>query len=307
MKRNVIIRIVLFSLAIVVLLGILLAGIGARYFMTAWHTSGISEITHNVGLTGGTVAASGSVQADEIRSIEVDWAAGAIRIVRGDTDRIEFSETAVENDKYPMVWKQSGDKLILQFCETDRNWFGFSFDGTLSKELVITVPRDWIGDELELNVASAVVSVKHLAIHNVDFNGASGTLTLDDCTVEELDIDTASGDIRFSGSLDVLDCDAVSADCVLSLTNNPSRISIDSVSGDLTLFLPEDCGFTVGMDTISGDFASEFASSESGKFHIYGDGRCRISVSGVSGDLAVRRAEGHSGEPTIPQRQPFER
>lgn len=295
MKQNAIIRIVLFSITILVLLGILLAGIGARYYMTAFHTSGISDIVNFAGMTGGTVAASGRVDASAVRQIEIDWAAGSITIVPGDTDRIEFAETEVKEEKYRMVWKQSGDKLQLRFCENAVRIPNFSLGsgGDLSKDLVVTVPRDWTCDGLELNVASALVSINGLTIKSVDFNGASGTLTLDNCDVSDLDIDTASGEIRFSGTLDVLDCDAVSASCTAILNNTPKSINMDSVSGDLNLTLPEDCGFTANMDTLSGGFTSDFATTATGKHHVHGDGSCRISVSGVSGDIVIRKCGDH--------------
>lgn len=42
------------------------------------------------------------------------------------------------------------------------------------------------------------------------------------------------------------------------LENVPNLIKMDSMSGDLTLTLPEGAGFTVSLDAMSSDFSSDF-------------------------------------------------
>lgn len=291
MKTSAIVRIVLCSIAILVLLSLLVGGLLLNTFImdTDW-----SSIHNMLSIENtGTLASAGEVSAAEIRDIQIEWASGSITIVPGDTDVITFSETADLPDSDKMVWSQTGDKLTIQFTRT-QVFFGTSIQR--SKDLVITVPRDWTCDDLEIDSASARVEITDLTINNVDFDGASGICDFDNCNVGHLDLDTASGNVRFSGTLTELDCDAASASCTIRLQNSPSRIDADMVSGDLDLALPEDCGFTVSLDALSGDFSSDFATTRQDDYYIYGNGSCRISISALSGDVTIRNANESASE-----------
>lgn len=277
MKSNAIFRIVLFSVAIVILLGILCVGIAAGLYMADF----------NFSEQGGTISSSGSVPANEIRNISIEWAAGSITFLRDDVDTITFSESSRSQDNEKMVWKQSGDELEIDFCETDHH-FGLSFDG--SKDLTVTVPRDWECGELELDVASASVEIEGMTIGSLNFDGASGICTLADCQISTLDMDIASGNVVFSGCLDQLDFDGASADLTLEVSNTPKHISMDTASGDLDLTLPETCGFTVKLNALSGRFTSDFSTTSVDGCHVYGDGSCSIDVSAMSGDVFIHKS-----------------
>lgn len=281
MKTNAIVRIVLYSIAILVMLSLLVGCLLLNTFMvnTDWGSFLVSENT-------GTLASAGYVSADEIKNIRIDWAAGSISITPGDVENILFSETQNLSEEDRMVYSQQGDTLVIHFTGTQQI-FGVSIDAP--KDLLITVPQDWICQELEIDAASASVHVTGLTIETVDFDGASGNFRFDGCHVGALDIDTASGDIRYSGTLQELDCDAASASCTLVLTNAPRRIDADMASGDLRLTLPEDCGFTVQLDALSGNFTSDFLTSTQNGKYIYGNGSCRINISAMSGDVDIQK------------------
>lgn len=285
MKANAIVRIVLFSIAIVILISILLGVLLVHEFAYNFDWSILSGEFSQV--NEGTLASSGSVSADGIRDIEIEWAAGSVTLRPGDTDTITFFETDGLSEKDKMVWRQTGDKLVIHFSQTE-NYFGINIDR--SKDLLITVPRDWVCDDLEINAASARVDITNMTINGVNFNGASGDCHFSNCHVGELDVDTASGNIRFTGTLESLDCDAASASCIIHVTNVPLRIEADMASGDLDLTLPEDCGFTVSLDALSGNFSSDFATTTQNGNYVHGDGSCRISVTAMSGDVTIRNA-----------------
>ena len=108
-----------------------------------------------------------------------------------------------------------------------------------------------------------------------------------DCRIGSVDMESASGDLCFSGQLEELDFEGVSARADISVFNAPSRIEMESVSGDMTLTLPRDCGFQVKRDSISGTFQCDFETKKEDGCHVYGDGSCRIDVSGVSSRLTI--------------------
>lgn len=286
MKANAIIRTVLYSIAILVLLGILVVGLVGNTILV--NTDWESLLMGDWELEEGNLASVGNVSADEIKNIKIEWAAGSITIRPGDVTDITFSETEGLSENQQMVWSQKGDQLIIQFSKP-RVVFGNIMEKP--KDLLITVPREWTCRELEIEAASAKVEVSDLTVFTAEYNTASGTSIFNNCIVDTLDIDTASGDIRFTGTLQELDCDAASASCNLQLSNIPKRIDADMASGDLDLTLPEESGFTLELEALSGDFHSDFPTTMRGQTHICGDGSCRITVSALSGDVTIRKAE----------------
>ena len=278
MKRNAIIRIVLFSLLILVLVSVLLAGLGIHTY-----TAGSDHRTETYAL------GSGQVPSNEVRDIEIDWAAGSITIKTADTDVISFYETG-DNDADPMVYRQAGDKLTIQYQEDDV-LFGITlgFSSSASKDLVITVPEDWQGGKLTVNAASAELSVNGVTADDVSLNTASGDCVFTDCALGELELDSASGKVSYTGTLYSLDCDTASGDITAVFDNIPRSIEFDGVSADLELTLPADAGFTVEIDALSGTFNSDFETSHQNGLYICGNGSCRIDIDGMSGNVTIHK------------------
>ena len=301
MKTNAIIRIVLFSLIILVLVSILVGGIALREYgfsrafrlhRGAEDVSALSTESAEHHTEDNTHNSHSSAQpvSGKIQDISIDWASGTITIRPGDTDEILYEEAGNFDSAYAMVAKVSGSKLTIQYCKDSSILKGgFSFGGSLHKDLTITVPRNWVCRELEIDVASADLDIRELTIQEFDFDSASGKCALTDCAVGELSLDTASGDVTVSGTLDTLDCDSASAKLQLDLKNTPRSIDVDTASGSLTMTLPSDCGFTVSLDALSGRFSSDFATTTQNGHHIYGDGSCKINVNSMSGNVTIRK------------------
>ena len=94
MKTNAIVRIVLFSIAIVVLLGILATGL-----LFGLYSYDISSFVSSKIAGGTTVPGSTSFDPDQIKDLEIAWAAGSITIQHSNTDEILIMESEVSNDK----------------------------------------------------------------------------------------------------------------------------------------------------------------------------------------------------------------
>ena len=301
MKSSAITRIVIWSIVLVMLAGILVA------FICPWliidplfYDDPPAETAIPVPLE--TTAEATPIQvlpneeklvtaADNVQEIEINWVAGDIIIMETDVDEITISESDVTDKKYSMVWHSNGRKLKLAFCEDHLlDGFGISFSADLSKDLYIEVPKGWEGHSIEIDAASANVEMHNITLKELDIDGASGTCDLQNCNIGDLDIDAASGSIYYSGILDSLDLDGASASFTADLQNTPSRIDMDSMSGSLDIALPEDCGYTLTMDGLSSTFRSDFHGTEmKNKSHIYGDGRCRIDVDGMSCEVTIQK------------------
>lgn len=293
MKTNAIVRIVILSIVFIVLLGILLAGIGLKGFLERKDTSVRWEASHSPSASDGEQMSEMYTTTSQIREIEIQWVLGTITIEAGDVDQVVYQETPVSDSRYRMVTKASSDELKIQYC-SENVGLSFSMFGTeinVVKDLTITVPKDMTLESLEIEAASAEVIIRGLTIDEVSLDTASGKCELEGCRIGELDVDTASGDIRFNGSLNVLDFDAASAEFEGRFDNTPRRIKMDSLSGDIDITLPSDAGFTVSMDAMSSGITSDFETVIRNGDYICGNGYCQIEYSGMSGDITIRKGE----------------
>ena len=247
-----------------------------------------TTVTPEEEITGYGVA----LDAASIRNMEIEWASGAIVIKPMDITEIRISEEGVNQSSDPMVWKVKDGKLVIQYSRNTDHDFGIGLlQGKDVKNLTIQVPRNWSCNSLEIDAASASLEVNDLTIREMEFDGASGTCIFNNCTVENLDLDTASGDVLFKGSLTQMECDAASANIILELTSIPKSLDLDTASGNLDLTLPEDAGFTVTMDTVSGEFTSDFTTTQRNGSYVAGNGRCRIDVDAMSGCVMIRKVQ----------------
>lgn len=324
MKKNAIIRIVLYSVLIFLLAGLLIGGLAMhRGFMSMglrWKNeqptppviasaptsnpdtteSAVSDSgatspssapttpASGSGSTGWNLGHSGTVSALGISELEINWASGTITIEPGDTEEIMISETA--DAEKSMVWYVADHTLVIRFCEDDLR---FNYQpGKYHKDLTITVPKSWTPSEVTLNAASCRLDMTDLTIlDELEINGASNRCTLNNCTVNDVSINGASNNFDLSGSLISFESEGVSTECTLNLTNQPLEIDMSGVSSKLDLTLPEDCGFTVDSDGLSVKLDTDFPVTGSRNHFAYGNGSCQISVDGISSDLSIHKAQ----------------
>lgn len=254
MKTNAIVRIVIYSIVILLLTVLLLAGLG---FDTYAFRTGSGEY-----LEGG----EGTAEASLVKNLDIDWAAGSITIISADTDTISFSEAYTNGTAEVMVFEVRGDTLHLEYTKTSMWIGGVSLP---SKDLTVTVPRDWVCGELEIDGAALDVEIR-------------------DLTVGTLDIDGADCEVTLRGAVDTVECDGAACSLDLNCTNRPRSIDLDGAACALDLTLPEDCGFRLEMNGLDCDFTSSLPCTQSGGVTIYGDGYTGITADGIACDITAR-------------------
>lgn len=279
MRRNAIVRIILFSILALVLIFALLGGIG--FGMYGNHTVVVEKGSD------APVVTENCFHAEYIEKLKISWVSGNVVIVPTDSHEIQLTEELLGGEE-PMVIKKDGSRLIVEHSQENSL---IQVGNTFRKNLYILVPQDWVCRELEIDGASANVSAEHLTMEEVEVDTASGVCSFDQCNVESLNMDTASGDLDFNGSLNELDFNGASAQADIVLTNQPKSIKMDSMSGDLNLTLPTGCGFTVKKDTLSGSCIIQQDTVEQNGKLVHGSGACEIKVSGLSSSIHIREGE----------------
>ena len=159
MKTNAIIRIIILSMVILILLGILFAGLGIGSLIARWTSDVITS--DETTITGGTA----SVSPDQVRNLNIEWVSGSITIQPGDTNVILIRESGNFPEDDHMVWHQSGNTLTIQFSKAKIS-VGIEFN--FSKDLVITVPRDWQCEDLDITSVSAKIEVFDLTAEEIE-------------------------------------------------------------------------------------------------------------------------------------------
>ena len=291
MKRNAIARIIIWSLVSVLLTSLLVVGISSSpsSFFTGDWSSGIIGVTYknsaryNVG--GGTVT-------DEFHSIKVNWTNGKINIEAYDGEDTVISETEVAEKENKLRWRVEDGVLKIQQMAAGMR---FGLKQTPKKTLTVKIPSNVVEGlkAVTSDSVSAEVTITGIsASDKIEIDTVSGGENLKNIKTEKLDIDTVRGSIKAAGEFTELESDSVSGDVTISTATPLKKLDCDSTSGNISLTIPKDSGFTLKADTVSGDISCGLpAVSESKNRRVCGDGSADFETDTVSGDLIITSAE----------------
>lgn len=282
MKRNAIARIVIYSIVALLLIGLLLMGLGIGQF----------RLDLNLGTgSGEPLTGEIAVEADRIQNIEIEWVSGNIdiRVATDDSREIRIMESGYTDEEHQAVWEIRGKTLVIQYSEPSVQ---FGFVSSPDKDLTIVFPAGWVCGNLDIETVSGGVNVTLLTASEIELENVSAKCLFESCTAREVTASTVSGEVEYRGHVDNLDCESVSADCKVVLTEEGAdRLTMEAVSGDLIVCLWETTGFSANIDSVSGNIYSDFHTASSGGDQVYGDGNCRLEAETVSGDIQIRKME----------------
>lgn len=215
-----------------------------------------------------------SIPAQELNEIEINWISGFITLEAYDGDTIEIRETCPqtlqEGDRVRSLYQDG--TLTIQYCQSKKFSLFNSHPG--NKSLHIRIPQTLASD------------IKQFTIDSVNSDNTISGLSIQNCR-----IDNVSGNITVEGNVKDFKMDTVSGDCQLTSHTSPKSLDTDSVSGDFTLRIPENTGFTIEHDSVSGKLDSDFPTTLSGdEEFVYGDGGTdEWSFDSVSGDVHIQK------------------
>lgn len=286
MKTSAVIRIVIWSLAALILTGLLVGGIALK---GAW--SGLGDFS--VGITGNVYSGDyniggGSIN-EPVNAVSVDWVSGKIDISSYDGDAVEISETAVDDEDYKLRYRVENGKLTVH---SEKSGFSFGIITRPKKELTIKIPRAYAQEltELKINSSSAEIKISGLTVsQTVEIDTVSGGVKAKELTAASLECNTVSGDIKASGAIEHFDLDSTSGSAEIVTSVPLKSLETDTVSGSVTVTVPESGGFALEFDTVSGDLDCEFPLTRKNGKHIYADGAAEFEADSTSGDFTVKK------------------
>jgi DUF4097 and DUF4098 domain-containing protein YvlB len=238
-----------------------------------------------VGLVGGQIDIIGHDEPSA--RVEVHSVSGRELKVTIDGDSLEIDHSQLRWDNFIEVFKTLSSNakadvsvlvprdVALKFGIVSANALvsGLSTDAklsTVSGDLVV----DGLTGALELNAVSGELSVRN----------HTGTITAH----------TVSGDLTASGGIHKLSADGVSGSVLLDITGTPDEISTNTVSGNLTVRIPDAVGARYRINTVAGriQLDSERLGGMPGKNHTGTIGSLdgiwvELTANSVSGDVSV--------------------
>ena len=286
MKTSAVIRIVIWSLVALILTGVLVSVV---VFKGVLGGSG----DFSIGLTGyvysGDYNIGGGSVTEPINAVEVDWVSGKIEISVYDGETTEFSEYEISDEDYKLRYKVENGRLTVH---SEKSGFSFGIISRPKKELTIKIPRAYAENlkTLKINSTSAEINLNGLTVlESTETDTVSGRVTAENLNTASLECDTVSGDVKASGAIEAFDLSSTSGAAEITTTVPLKKLETDTVSGDVTLTLPESSGFTLEFDTVSGDLNCELPMTNKNGKHICNDGSAEFEADSTSGDFTVKR------------------
>lgn len=326
MKKIAIFKIVFFSIIIVILSAILVYGIfrkssGFSFGFTNFHYSNakayaIAKDEMNLEING----------INQLEVHWIGGSVSITKSDDNQIHFYELCDDEVrENENNLMRYLIKDNKLIIQFCKS--TWFvkhkiqnGKELIIQLPSEAFSEVEIDAISANIvykDINLSSTgflkidVVSGNSLisnanlttlkidnvsgtinldslhCLQKISVDTVSGSVNLNQIFTNDFNVDTVSGDVYTTGNINAIDLESVSGNAKLILDNLPSKIECDTVSGNVTITIPDNDGFKASFDSVSGVLSTNFASVISKKEIIYKNGIVNYFFESVSGDVRI--------------------
>lgn len=258
------------------------------------------------------------IELADVHRLRVRLIGGRVDVVAHDGDEVRLEVAGVQGQ--PLEVLRHGDTLDVSHPQLgwesllDRvRVSGRSRDAA---QVSVAVPR---GTAVELGTVSAEGLLAGTTA-DAEVRTVSGSLVLDgvrapvrvrtvsgDVDVRDQDgpliANAVSGSLTLSGAgLHELSAKTVSGDVAADLQLVPARVNLTSVSGDLTLRLPDGTGYDLQVRTVSGRVLADGQRLQRqrggparGRF-TSGDGAVVIEARTVSGDVVLLSATGSTSE-----------
>lgn len=307
MRAAKIIQLVCWSLVAILLLSILIFNIVRSPSRSAdggrsWINTGSFEIfgsnwdlfdgDDNGGSGRYSVNDTYTIPVNIIKNISIDWISGEVDIVPHDGQDIVLSESASRelDEREKLVYVVSGDTLYVKMWEKQT---GKLFNGryNVGKNLTVRVPEEVASNLSELRVETVSSNVKASALKSVTskLESVSGSMRFDDFESEELEASTVSGDIDINGTFTEIKAESISGSIEITDAVCPLRAEIGTISGKGKLTIPDNDGFTVKYEKVSGDFDCDFPITMAKNVATYKNGAATFKMTTVSGNLDINK------------------
>ena len=216
--------------------------------------------------TAGAATVTGRVE-----KLDVSWIDGGENIGYHSGEGVRLSEECgwYLDEENELHWWLDGDTLYVKYAES-----GLRLSRSLNKELTVLLPEGLALDQLTINAVSANVETEDVVADVVTINTVSGDARMDVARAKRLTANAVSGNVT------------------LQFDRAPEKAETSTVSGNVTIALPEGAAFHADVDTVSGTVGGDLPLEKLGRGeYASGNGGCTIDVETVSGNVYLNEAK----------------
>lgn len=240
-----------------------------------------------------------SIEAADIRFVDIQGVSTNVIVKSAPLkNKLEFTLRGSisyknENKKeLPLLNKSKrGSRLTLSIDETDRGKTFGLINLQSNLNLVIELPASW-RRSLTIETVSGNVTLGDLKLNQLKVETTSGDIMAKTINTEGVFMRSISGNMAFQRLTGRASIESTSGDVNFVLNEMNHDIKIDSVSGDITMRLEKNIEFELKSSTVSGRIANTLPlqTSLSGRRNMFGqkgDGGKTIDIETVSGDISL--------------------
>ena len=215
----------------------------------------------------------------------------------------------------------------LQDQDFSSSDFTFLFDNDLKnipeQTILVKIPKRLYLNEIKINTASADIKINNVSPDYLTINSFSGTINassvessymninnvsnevnLKNMKADEISVNNVSGNVNADGEFETFTFDSVSGDLYYSANSSANCLtSINTVSGDAYLTLPESYGFTLEDSSISGSVVSKLKGRNTDYGYAYGNESAEIEFNSISGSIILKPLENEKTEQRTEQKK----
>lgn len=203
-----------------------------------------------------------SVSAEDITGLELRLRSGDVAVRLWDEDMIqviERSSRTLDENRHASFLRREDGVLVIEQGSTAAGFVFFSF-GVFASDFEVFLPRR-LWKSIAIHSASGEIALPDgLQAGEVRLSSTSGDIELGQGLIcQGLEITNVSGDVEGKAAkCDRLTFRGTSGDLDLELTALPEVLDARTVSGDLTVALPENGGFALAYHQVSGELTTDF-------------------------------------------------
>lgn len=215
---------------------------------------------------------SAKLITDGIEDIEIDWPVGIINVSQYNGDKIILTERSESE-----IYKENELQYIVSDGTLKINYSSKKTDESNNVDRVLE-------KDFDLKIPENIILIQEL-----DINTVSGKLKVSADNIIDLNVNAISGDVLIGGKYRDIDCNGISGNINMNLSEIPKDIEIDTTNGEIELKIPENDGFEAEYNLKSGDFKCEFPVTYIENNVIYKKALSSFEFNSRSGNILISR------------------
>lgn len=241
---------------ILIALSIIAAGSLIIAISLFYSTGGLKQFSSSTN----DISQTEEIDALGIKEINISSISTPVKIITNDGDKIKADfkgkiKTNIGGKTPELSIQKINEELDIEIIYPSVVGFGFFDISELSLE--ISIPRD-IKASARISTTSAKIEIKEIRIEELVAESVSGAIDVNNIESGNIEIKNTSGRCLVNDAVGTIHIKTVSGEALINLKELNDDINISSVSGAVSLKVPEDSSFTFDLSSVSGKIENNF-------------------------------------------------